>query len=128
MNLSNEITTAELAARFVSVPSVCKKRVVFVSPDGSYATIHNVTEGGTSQVSRDSLLEIDYVETPHGVLLIPRKLGRPVGTGKPIKAGDDKMNRHTVRMTEREWAYCQEQGDASKFIRGLVADSRGISI
>ena len=54
-------------------------------------------------------------------LLTLRKRGRPVGTGKPIKAGDDKMNRHTVRMTEREWAYCQEQGDASKFIRKLIA-------
>ena len=61
-------------------------------------------------------------ETHKGeALLTLRKRGRPVGTGKPIKSGDDKMNRHTVRMTDSEWAYCQEQGDASKFIRGLIA-------
>ncbi len=122
--MTDKISTQELAEKFIRVPGVAKLRIDHVAADGSYAAIHNLTEGGTKKVSREALLNIDYVDTPYGSLLVPRRPGRPVGTGKPIKSDEEKLNRHTVRMTDEEWEHCQGAGDASKYIRDLIAKDR----
>ena len=44
--------------------------------------------------------------------------GRPKGTTKPE---DERLERFTVRMTQAEWDRCLEKGNASEYIRGLIA-------
>lgn len=57
---------------------------------------------------------------------IVRGVGRPRGTGKPIKPAAELLHRRTVRMSDEEWEFCLSQGDASEFLRGLIAAKRQI--
>lgn len=44
--------------------------------------------------------------------------------GAPTKPADVRKERRTVRMPDDEWEWCLQQGDASKYIRGLIAKDR----
>ena len=55
---------------------------------------------------------------------IVRGVGRPRGPGKALKAPEDRQHRRTVRMTDAEWEHCLSRGDASEYIRGLIARDR----
>ena len=52
---------------------------------------------------------------------LPRKAGRPKGTGGPHKTDAEKQTRRTVTMNEVLWEFCTAQpGGAAAFLRRLA--------
>ena len=53
----------------------------------------------------------------------PRKRGRPAGVFTRIKSDETRLAKHSVRLTDAEWADCVATGNPSEFIRQAVKES-----
>ena len=53
-----------------------------------------------------------------------RSRGRPPG---PAINDEERKHRRTIRMTDDEWEWCLNRGDASEYVRGLIANERQLT-
>jgi hypothetical protein len=56
------------------------------------------------------------------------KAGKPrlraPGAGRKPKPATEQLTRRTVRMDDDRWRWCEEQGNASEYIRALIDRDR----